>query len=247
MEKSILEGLKKALKKNNELQGYGTFRSDGTMKSGYADLKPEFLIQCIIAFQIKDDFPLYVIKIEEPTRSFKDASVEINERLSLTSSFWKWNIGRKGFIDIGIYDEKNKPICPIEIKIVNPQKSRILKDLKRLVDFLESDNSSIKSGYFVYIYKEIIHYSSEQIPNDRKKAKSKIQELLEFSFKYDKEKYIIEPFCDTIGSYSNFESLDQTDEYESHDLAELINENIHYVGIIVKIKKICHANIESQT
>ncbi|MZP83337.1 MAG: hypothetical protein GT596_11550 [Bacteroidales bacterium] len=237
MEKSILQGLRNAFEKNNELRGFNVPKSDGTIKVGYADLKPEFFIQCQIAFQIKTDFSDYEIALEVPTELFKNSSVDINERLSLNSFFRKWKIHKNGFLDIGIYDINSKAICPIEIKLINPQKKRILKDLKRLLDFLNNDNSTIDCAYFVYIYKEKIHYSLEQITTDITNANNKIQKLLNAKFENYKNKFIFDSCCESIGSYSNFESSDQMDGYEPLDLGELISENIHYVGVVIKITK----------
>jgi hypothetical protein len=89
MERSILQGLRNSSEINNELQGFNIPNSDGTIKIGYADLKPEFFIQCQIAFQIKSDFPDYEIKLEVPTESFKNSFVDINERIPLNNFYHK--------------------------------------------------------------------------------------------------------------------------------------------------------------
>jgi hypothetical protein len=177
------------------------------------------------------------VKLEDKTREFKDSSHELNDFMEYPNFYRKWEITRSGFIDIAIYDPDYKPIYPIEVKLINPQKKRAQEDLVRLLDFLNGvERSTIKGGFFVYVFKKRIFGSLEQIPNDRENALTQAKKLISDLTHKVKSSLEYEYFCESIGNYTNFEIDNDMVGLDPFDLGELITENLHYVGVVIKIK-----------
>ncbi|MEB2782161.1 hypothetical protein U3A58_17345 [Algoriphagus sp. C2-6-M1] len=226
MEVSILKGLRNAFTENIELRGFD-----------YANLKPEYLLKYKIATQIKSDFPDYKIELEARTEKFHQRSYEIGDFMTEPSFYNKWGIERSGFIDIAIYNSDFKAICPIEVKLINPQIILVEEDLIRLLDYLKAfDRSSIEGAYFVYIYKKKVFESLEQKQKDIDSAKVKAKNMI-CNFSHEiKSRLEYDFFCESIGEFTNFETNDEMEGLDQFELGELIRENFHYVGVVIKIR-----------
>jgi hypothetical protein len=228
MEQTIIQGLKNAFETNKEFQGFE-----------YADLKPEYLLKYHIGSKIKENYPDFKIRFETPTMIFFNDSIEKNKLLTSSRFEDKRNKEeiRKGFIDIAVYDANFQANSLVEVKLVNPQNSYVLKDLKRIVDFISAENiCTIKFGYFVYVFKNKIFSSPDQIQSDIDQSYAKARQYID---KLDKEVVkglnISLTGC-SIGYYSHFENDKEMEEKDSlFDLGELIIENVHYIGIVIKI------------
>ena len=228
MESSIFRGLRNAFEVNKELQGFE-----------YADLKPEYLLTCQVAFQIRADYPDYKIKLEDSTKSFKAEAGAKIDIINYSEFQKKYKITRNGSVDIGIYDANFRSICPIEIKLINPQREKSHKDLLRLIEYLDDNNNgTISDACFVYIFKEKIFTSNEQIPQDIAKAIENTNKLIDKDFAVYKNQFQFKIFAESIGGFSNFENINEMDGIDPYELGEFINEHIHFVGVIIKINKL---------
>ncbi|RZJ92490.1 MAG: hypothetical protein EOO20_01605 [Chryseobacterium sp.] len=168
------------------------FLSIELLDGDFTQLRPEYALTVTVAQAFVDDFKKrdYLIKIEEPTKTFASSCVPQHtiKKLKFAGDH---NSGRNGKIDIALY--KNKPtetswfrppaLCPIELKGVNPSVSEFHKDIARNIEyFLLTDQLTGKSELEMAFFGTAFYYPkmeyNSQIPIYKTKVKSKVEKWM---------------------------------------------------------------------
>ena len=225
---SIFAGLEAAADINASFRGFG-----------YADLKPEYLLTYSIADAIHRRFPKYPIELEYSAKEYKDNSIDLTGNLF---GALRYNFERDMFtgrIDIVVFEEHKKILCPIEVKLVNPGKKRILSDFMRLMKCLDvlSKYSYVRFGFFTFIIQPNKSLTEDQIDNEvarvgryTSRVVDKYLEAWKLKFKFDIE-------YKSVYSCMAFPSTEEVIGRDDEDIANAVKESIQFTGVVVRISR----------
>lgn len=205
----------------------------------YPDIKPEYLLTVNVAQSILAEFQdELIIKIEEQTKSFKKASLGINDLLDFQSNYLKnFNLIKRGRIDIAIHDKDGYSICPIEIKGFNSSKNLIKKDINRIIHFIDSNDSknSIKYGVSAFLVEHKRCILKSKMNEGVELFEKKYNDFVDLKFGQLKDRLEIKAFCET--SYDELLTDEEFNSLDEDNVAETLKEKAHYISVIINVIK----------
>lgn len=201
----------------------------------YPDLKPEYLLTYNIAEALHREFPENRIILECPSEDFKDSAIPKKADIFKAWDYWRNKIFFKGRIDIVLFEE-DSVLCPIEIKLVNPQKLRIKKDFMRLMACLDkvTEYNGVQFGIFAYVIKPQLCLTREEINDHVHKAIQSAKKFIDDHFGDAEPDF--EFVVEGQNIYDNLNRSEADIEgMNPQDVGDLLKESVQLTGIIIKI------------
>jgi hypothetical protein len=204
----------------------------------YPDIKPEYLLTVNIAQSLFFGFPdELIIKIEEQTEEFKRTSTEIGDLMRFFKTLKNFVIERNGRVDIGLHNKIGDSIGLIEVKGFNQPDNLIVKDIKRIINFL-SDTHGLNNIYFgisAFLVEHKMCYFKTKKQEGIDSFKDRYNKLIESEFKEYFGTFDFEIYVET--SYNELLTEEEFESIDDEDMADTLKEQAHYIGVVIEVIK----------
>lgn len=214
-----------------------------------ARIRPEYIVTVNVAkglFTMNEGQTGYgynlIIRFEERTENFAIACVPKMVATNVFDMKFRGyhNTERNGKIDLCIYDEFNRAICPIEIKDFCPSNNEILKYLERNLQLMQLEDKDTGKSTLEFAFLATLEEHEKCITEDAinigvRKIEEKYQKLLKsFQEKLDDIELLINVRTvakNLIGVQTNFAGMDEADRDDR------LTEMFHFLGVILTLKR----------